>query len=101
VLGEWFHSRGFRGCAFINASVELSDPGHPGHEAIIAHKGRTRDYLLELAEDAGIAEPRVLADSLMLLVEGAIVTALVERDLDAARRGRRAAELLLAGLPSV
>ncbi len=100
VLGEWFRSSGFRGCAFINASVELSDPAHPGHEPIIAHKRRTRDYLLELADDAGVAEPRALADSLMLLIEGAIVTALVERDLDAAGRGRRAAGLLLAGLPT-
>jgi AcrR family transcriptional regulator len=98
VLGEWFCSSGFRGCAFINAAVELSDPAHPGHQAIVAHKGRTRGYLLELAEGAEMTEPQVLADSLMLLIEGAIVTALVEGDRDAAARGRRGAELLLAGL---
>jgi hypothetical protein len=34
----------------------------------------------------------------MLIVEGAIVTALVEQDRDAARRARDAAEALLAGL---
>jgi len=27
---EWFETPTFRGCAFINASVELADPAHPG-----------------------------------------------------------------------
>jgi AcrR family transcriptional regulator len=28
VLDEWFNSPHFRGCAFINATVELADPAH-------------------------------------------------------------------------
>lgn len=96
VLDDWFRSGTFRGCAFINASVELADPQHPGHDAIVAHKRRTRDYLRELAEDAGARDAAGLSDALMLLIEGAIVTALVERDYEAALRARRTTRILLA-----
>lgn len=98
VLDDWFRSSTFRGCAFINASVELADPQHPGHEAIVAHKRRTRDYLRELAEDAGARDVVGLSEALMLLIEGAVVTALVERDYEAALRARRTARILLAAL---
>ncbi len=51
--------------------------------------------LREVAADAEVRDPSVLADRLMLLVEGAIVTAHVEGDTDAALRGRSAAAALL------
>ena len=40
ALKEWFESPGFRGCAFINASVELADAGHPGSVFARQHKER-------------------------------------------------------------
>lgn len=95
VLDGWIQSERFRGCTFINAAVELTDPSHPGHEAILAHKRRTREYLRTLTGDAGLADPDEAADTLMLLIEGATVTALVEGDYLAARRAGRAAEALL------
>ena len=96
VLDDWFRSERFRGCTFMNAAVELTEPNHPGHPAILTHKRRTRDYLRDLARDADLADPQQAAETLMLLIEGATVTALVEGDRDAARRARRAAEALLA-----
>ena len=98
VLDEWFRGERFRGCAFINAAVELSEADHPGHVAIVAHKRRTREYLATLARDAGLPDPGAASEALMLLVEGATATALVEGDRDAALRARRAAEALLAGM---
>jgi AcrR family transcriptional regulator len=99
VLGRWFHQRGFRGCAFINATVELADPTHPAHGAVAVHKERTRDFFRDLAVAAGVADPDTISDQWMLLSEGAIVTALVEDDRDAAQRARKAAEALLAAAP--
>jgi AcrR family transcriptional regulator len=98
VLDAWFRDERFRGCQFINSAVELADPAHPGHRAIMSHKRRTREYLLELALAAGVPRPHQAAEALMLIVEGATVTALVEQDKDAAHRARDAAEALLAGL---
>jgi AcrR family transcriptional regulator len=97
VLDGWIRSDRFRGCTFINAAVELTDPAHPGHEAILAHKRRTREYLRSLTGDAELADPDEAADTLMLLIEGATVTALVEGDRQAAQRAGRAAEALLGG----
>jgi len=96
VLDGWFRRRSFRGCAFINATVELADPAHPAHTAVVAHKDRSRAYFRELAVAARVDDPDAISDQWMLLSEGATVTALVEDDREAARRARKAAEALLA-----
>ena len=96
VLDHWFQRESFRGCAFINATVELADPSHPAYEAVLSHKRRSRDYFHELAVAAGLDDPDDVSDQWMLLTEGAIVTALVEDDRNAAKRARRAA-VRLAG----
>jgi AcrR family transcriptional regulator len=98
VLDRWFHQRGFRGCAFINAAVELGDPLHPAYGAVVAHKDRVRTYFRDLARAAGFNDPLLISEQWMLLSEGATVTALVEDDRDAARRARKAAEVLLAAM---
>jgi AcrR family transcriptional regulator len=96
VIDRWFRWRTFRGCAFINTTVELADPTHPAHGAVVAHKDRSRVYFRELAVAAGLDDPDAISDQWMLLSEGATITALVEDDRDAARRARKAAEVLLA-----
>jgi AcrR family transcriptional regulator len=96
VLHRWFQRRSFRGCAFINATVELAEPTHPAHAAVLSHKDRSRAYFRELAVATGVDNPDELSDQWMLLSEGATVTALVEDDRNAARRARKAAEALLA-----
>lgn len=96
VLDEWFHNESFRGCAFMNASVELAEDEHPGRAEALAHKVRTVDYLEQLARDANIARPRSFAKQLMLLMEGAIITAVVQEDPNAARTAGAMAAALLA-----
>ena len=93
ALGEWFGSQGFRGCAFINAAGEIGT-GSPLRLAG-EHKRAVRDFVERLVAGAGFREPDRVAAQLMLLVEGAIVTAYVERDPEAAARARQAAEVLL------
>jgi AcrR family transcriptional regulator len=99
VLDHWFQRESFRGCAFINATVELADSSHPAYEAVLSHKRRSRDYFRELAVAAGADDPDDVSDQWMLLSEGAIVTALVEDDRDAAKRARRAAARLVGAEP--
>jgi AcrR family transcriptional regulator len=83
ALGEWFAEPGFRGCMFVKAASEFQDPDHPIHAQAAAHKALLFDHLKGLAAEAGAAEADLLARQLLLLKEGAIVTAQVE--------GRRAA----------
>lgn len=95
VLDEWFASDHFRGCAFINATVELANPEHPARVPAMRHKERNREYVEQLARGAGIADSTGLSKQLMLLVEGAIVTALVQDDLAAAANAKAAATALV------
>jgi AcrR family transcriptional regulator len=62
------------GCEIANAAVELKDAGHPAHAVIEAFKIVQRGRLTDLCASAGIKEPGVLADTLLLLLEGARVS---------------------------
>jgi AcrR family transcriptional regulator len=63
-----------RGCDLANAAVELTEAGHPGLRVIEEFKAKQRDRLTQLCADAGATQPGLLADTLILLVEGARVT---------------------------
>ena len=94
ALGDWFAEPGFNGCAFINVAGELHT--NPATRAIAReHKQSLRALIRQIACDAAVTDPDTLADRLMLLVEGAIVTAYVEGDELAATRARSAAAALL------
>ncbi|KAB8186183.1 TetR family transcriptional regulator [Microbispora catharanthi] len=94
-LAEWFGTADFRGCSFINAFGELGPASPPVAAAARAHKRTLRERLRTLAAEAGAADPDVLADQLLLLVEGAIVAAAMGTAADPAERARSAARALL------
>jgi AcrR family transcriptional regulator len=97
ALKEWFESPGFRGCAFQNAAVELADPAHAGTQFVRDHKRRFADLLRGLVEEAAGQGAAQLTPAIALLVEGAIVTALIHGTPDAAEVARDAALQLVAG----
>lgn len=94
ALHQWFSQPGYNGCAFINVAGELA-ANSTARAVARDHKTALRALLADVAVAAGSADPAVLAERLMLLVEGAIVTAHVEGDAQAALRGRGAAAALL------
>jgi AcrR family transcriptional regulator len=74
ALEEWMSTENPRGCAFVNAQAELTDAAHPGREVIREQKQWMLDYLRTLARDARLRNPRRIATSLLVLLEGATVT---------------------------
>lgn len=96
ALKAWFESEGFRGCSFINAALELAREEHPASRFAAAHKlrfyGRLRDVLVEAAGQRGEA----LAPAITLLVEGAIVTAVMQGTSKSADIARDTALALLS-----
>lgn len=62
---------GYRGCGLTNAAVEYPEAGHPARRVAEAHKRALRDRLAAMAKAMGAAEPAVLADGILLLLEGA------------------------------
>jgi len=89
--------RNERGCALANAAVELPEKDHPARAVIEDCKRRQRDELVRLCGSAGLSEPEMLADELLLLIEGARVTAqsMGADGLDA-RLGRMSEALIAA-----
>jgi AcrR family transcriptional regulator len=75
ALEAWTATENRRGCGFVNAHAELPDSGHPGRRVIGEDKIWLLGCLRSLAEQAGAREPRKLAYSLLILLEGATVTA--------------------------
>lgn len=71
-LADQVVAPGFRGCPAINAIVEAADPGSATHRVAAAHKETLVAALVPLAGD----EER--ARQVLLLVDGALVTALRE-----------------------
>ena len=94
--GAWFQEKNFSGCMFINAAAEFSSQDDPNHLACAEHKRLVRDYLREIAEQAGARDPQALAAQLNLLLEGAIVEAHVSDNRDAASLARAMAAVFVA-----
>ncbi|MEU5866124.1 TetR family transcriptional regulator [Nonomuraea sp. NPDC047529] len=96
ALAERFARADFRGCAFINTMIETADPDSAAHRVAAEHKERVRAYVAELIEWDGRPDAVELAHLFVLLVDGAIVTAVRERSIRPALRARAAAAALLA-----
>jgi AcrR family transcriptional regulator len=101
ALAGWFASEDFRGSFVTNAAAELrGDPDHPAHEVIVGHRAAMHGVLGHLAELGGVGDPAALAartGQLLVLVDGAIAIATVDRRPEVAARASRLASALLAG----
>ncbi|PRB70312.1 TetR/AcrR family transcriptional regulator [Arthrobacter sp. MYb213] len=72
-IGTASCSPGFRGCAFINAAAEFSDPQDPVREVVHTHRQWMLDKFAEIASDAGTDDSQGVARQLMMLRDGAMV----------------------------
>ena len=95
ALEEWFDEPGYRGCMFIKASSEYQDADHVIHQQSADHKRLLERHITTLAEKAGLANPGLLARQLLLLKEGAIVTAHLGHTDNPAQDAKAAAMQLL------
>jgi len=100
-LERWFATDTFRGCPFVNAVAELGDAAHPGTKMAVAFKEQRRIWLRDVLTQLNVADPDGLATQVAILVEGAIIAALVRGDPGMARAAKAAARVLLttAGVP--
>jgi AcrR family transcriptional regulator len=96
MMDAWFRMRDFNGCAFIKAVAEYPDPKSKPHQVSAAHKTMLLTRLTALAEALPAKDPRALARALMLLAEGAIVTAHIHERPEAANEAADAAKVLIA-----
>lgn len=95
VFDRWFRRPDFEGCSFINVLLEVSEPADPVHRASVEHLARIREYVQELALDAGARDPEGFARQWHILMKGSIIAA-GEGDCEAALRAQDVGALLLA-----
>jgi hypothetical protein len=98
LLEAWFASDDFHASGLAAAMAAPTGNGGEATRAVIAaHRRALRDLLEEPAAAAGAADPAAVAAKLHLLVEGAIVGALIDRDPAVTRHARELTEIALAG----
>jgi hypothetical protein len=98
VLEEWFASDQFDGriAATLIGGADLPGPGHPAHAIVAANRLALRRLLEGLSRDVRARDPAGLALQLLMLFEGAVVGALVDRDPEVARVARQLTLVALA-----
>ena len=94
ALGVLVAEPDYRGCAFVNAMAEAA-PDSVEAQAATVFRAWVRGLFLGLVTDAGVAEPKRLAESLVVLYDGAVATAQMDNAPEAALTARRTAELVL------
>ena len=96
AIEEWFAEPDYRSCLFIKASCEFQEADHAIHQQSADHIRMLERHITALAEAAALAEPAALARQLLLLMDGAIVTAHFGTTENPAQHAKRAAERLVA-----
>jgi AcrR family transcriptional regulator len=98
ALESWFAQDRFFGCPFINAVGEFDKKDVRYREIALAHKKVVMQKIGELAAETGDNDPEDLAHQIGLLIDGAIVAALITGDPKIARSARNAAVKILQSL---
>ena len=80
ALKSWFGEERFYGCPFINAVGEHDKDAKQFRAIALKHKKVVLAHIEKLAGEMGATEPETLAHQLGLLIDGAIVAAMVSRD---------------------
>ena len=74
AIGAESCSPGFRGCPFINAAAEYPDPQHPVRQVVDAHRRWFKHEIEELLEGINVPNGGEVADELVMLRDGAMVS---------------------------
>lgn len=88
MLPAWLEETNFRGCSFQNMMHEFPDPGHPIHQAVRASVLEQDRALQALSQELVNSSSRYahfnvrdLTRLYMLLMEGAVVVAVLYREV--------------------
>jgi len=63
----------FQGCSCLQAVVEFPELEHPSHQIALQFKQNVHARFREIAAQAGVQEPDLLADQLLFLMNGTLM----------------------------
>jgi AcrR family transcriptional regulator len=96
ALKVWFARADYFGCPFINAVGESDKADDRMRSLALAHKKVVLERLTSLCAEAGLPDPEQTAHTIALIIDGAIIVALITRDASAADVAGRACSAVLA-----
>jgi AcrR family transcriptional regulator len=94
IQGQSFVEPGFRGCAFVTASAEAL-PGEVVEEVAAEYRDWVHNLFLDLAFAAEVPHPEELAEQLVVLFDGAGVSAWMDKKPSTVNASRAVAEALV------
>jgi AcrR family transcriptional regulator len=94
ALKSWFGEDRFYGCPFINAVAEHDKDQKQFRTIALRHKKVVLAHIEKLAAEMGATDPESFSHQLALLIDGAIVAAMVSRNPDVADTAGLAASAL-------
>ena len=89
VLEQWFRQRRFYGCPFINAVAEHDKSSDRIRRLALAHKKQVLGFIRDLCAASGVPDPDQLTHEIAILVDGAIVAAMITKDPTVAATAQR------------
>jgi len=98
ALEEWIKSDKFYGCNFINASAEYSNPDDAIHQLASRHKFEFKTLLAKQLDHLEAGRADALAERILLLIDGAIVSAQVRGLQQGLEHARVMTAMLLADM---
>jgi AcrR family transcriptional regulator len=86
----------FIGCPYVSARLGVPDDDHPAAPVVVAHKDGMLSELAALLTEIGMPDPEQNAEVLLMLLDGAIVHAVIRGNGDPLRQARAALPELIS-----
>lgn len=80
AIEQWYQGGRFYGCAFMNAIAEHDKSELWLRDIAANHHGHVLQRLRQLAAEAGLTEPDMIARQILLLIDGATAALMVTND---------------------
>jgi len=96
-VARWIEEDGFRGCAFLNAAVEITGSVHPARQIIRDYLDEIDTYLRDALVRAGRDDAAERAAELSVLLAGGIASCVAQHAVAPALAARDAAIRLIDG----
>lgn len=96
VLERWFRQKRFYGCPFINAVAEHDKASDRLRDLALGHKRQVLAYVAGLGNAAGVRDPEALTHEIALLIDGAIVAAMITKDPGVADVAQKVLRVLIS-----
>jgi AcrR family transcriptional regulator len=95
LLKEFSGERGFRGCAVLNATTEITDPRHPARAVTRKHRAWLHGLIHRLVTETGVRDADRVSAAIAVLYDGVVASARTGEATGAIDGARWAASRLL------